>query len=164
MVPVTSWVTVPFADRRTVGQPALRLQVQAEFVAFDGPLQERTVREYLDTDRRHIDATAARVLRAQGYTVIDTPSAAAALQLCEHPEGQSIQLLLTDVVMPEMSGWSLAEQLAARLPNLRVLFMSGYTEHTAVQLGHIGADAAYLAKPFTPADLARRVRAVLDSP
>jgi len=114
-------------------------------------------------DEAAVRELVARVLRAKGYTVIETPSAATALRLSEHLERSGLDLLLTDVVMPHMSGWALAEQLAAYFPGLRVLFMSGYTEHTATRLGHVAAGSAYLAKPFTAAALAQKVRAVLDA-
>ena len=74
-----------------------------------------------------------------------------------------IDLLLTDVVMPEMSGRELANRLAGLHPDMRVMFMSGYTDDRAVQRGLLGPHDAFLAKPFTPDRLRTKVREVLDS-
>jgi FixJ family two-component response regulator len=71
---------------------------------------------------------------------------------------------VTDVVMPEMSGRDLAKHLKISRPNMKVLFMSGYTDKAIVNHGELDPDTAFLQKPFTPDALARMVREVLDSP
>jgi FixJ family two-component response regulator len=73
-------------------------------------------------------------------------------------------LLLTDVVMPGISGAALAEELAGTHPDMKVLFMSGYTDETIAHHGVLEPGIAFLHKPFTVFDLARKVRAVLDAP
>jgi DNA-binding response OmpR family regulator len=76
--------------------------------------------------------------------------------------GNDIQLLLTDVVMPGMGGRELAEQLRALIPELRVLYMSGYTDDAIVHHGVLSSEFAFVQKPLMPSLLLARVRAVLD--
>ena len=75
----------------------------------------------------------------------------------------AVDLLLTDVVMPEMSGRELAEKFARLKPHAKVLFMSGYTDDAIIHHGVLRAGTSYLQKPFSPDTLARKVREVLDS-
>jgi CheY-like chemotaxis protein len=111
------------------------------------------------------DAKVRRLVRQtierQGYSVLEASSGAAALAVAE--QSDSIHLLLTDIVMPEMSGAELATQLATARPRLKVLYMSGYTEHATTLRHHLVSGATLLLKPFTPEELARRVRDALDT-
>jgi len=100
-------------------------------------------------------------LEAAGYKVIEASHGTAALEAGERHPGR-IDLLMTDVVMPGMSGRELAERLRASRPELRTLYMSGYTDDAVVLHGVLAEDMAFLQKPFTAAELARRVREVLD--
>jgi len=104
---------------------------------------------------------ACRTLAQCGYTMCSAADAAEALKVAE--EASALDLLLTDIVMPGMSGPTLASQLVARRPGLRVLFMSGYTDETVVRNGVLEAGTAFLQKPFTSAGLASKVRQVLDA-
>jgi PAS domain S-box-containing protein len=104
-----------------------------------------------------------RILERGGYAVVEAGSAAAALDLADRHPGP-IHLLLTDVVMPGMSGKALADRLGGRMPRLRVLFTSGYTDDAIVQHGVLEPGIAFLEKPFTPDVLLRRVREVLGTP
>ena len=113
-------------------------------------------------DAPALRATAHQILSRYGYTVLDAPDGKAALALTTRHDGP-IHLLLTDVVMPEMSGRELAERFMARRPDVRVLYMSGYTDHAVVRHGVLEPGIAYLQKPFTPDSLARKVREVLDA-
>jgi two-component system, cell cycle sensor histidine kinase and response regulator CckA len=98
-----------------------------------------------------------------GYEILSAPDADSAARLCsEHPGG--VDLLLTDVVMPDVGGRVLAERLTALFPRLRVLFMSGYSDEAVFRHGIIRPDTAFIEKPFSQAGLARKVREVLDAP
>ncbi len=105
---------------------------------------------------------ATRVLREAGYTVVDAAIGDEALQLA-HAHAGPIQLLLTDVVLPQMGGKALADTLVAHYPTLKVLFMSGYTDDAIVHHGRLDAGLAFLHKPFSPAALLRKVREVLEA-
>ncbi len=104
---------------------------------------------------------AEQVLRSCGYHVLTAADGLEAQRLGEEYEGE-IHLLLTDVVMPHMSGHQLAKKLLARRPNLRVLYMSGYADDEIIQDGIRPAGIAFLSKPLTITDLTHTVRAVLD--
>jgi len=112
------------------------------------------------------DATAVRVAARQilerfGYTVLEAANGTDALSAAQN--GATIDLLLTDVVMPEMSGRELVDRFAKLRPNTKVLFMSGYSDEAIVRHGVLRPGTAYLQKPFSPDTLARKVREVLDS-
>lgn len=105
-----------------------------------------------------------RVLREHGYTVLEAGGGSEALQVSAACGPAPIHLLLTDTVMPGMSGPALAERLLLQRPNLRVLVMSGYTSSTITEQHPLPAEMQLLQKPFSPAGLARAVRAALDWP
>ena len=112
-------------------------------------------------DEEGVRELARDILRASGYTVLEARNGAEALLLCERHQGP-LDMLLTDVVMPRMSGRELAERLAPLRPELSVLFMSGYTDDAVIRHGVLAAGTAFLQKPFTPAALVLRVRETLD--
>jgi CheY-like chemotaxis protein len=101
------------------------------------------------------------VLDNCGYDVVEVSSGKQALSICEDRE-EPIDLLLTDVVMPEMSGRELAEKLRALHPEMKVLYMSGYTQDAILHHGTLDQGANFIQKPFSPDTLARKVRIVLD--
>jgi two-component system cell cycle sensor histidine kinase/response regulator CckA len=113
-------------------------------------------------DEEQVRAVVLSVLRRQGYHVIPAQNPGEALLLCERHSGK-IDLLLTDVVMPQMSGPDLARRLAPIRPGMRVLCMSGYTDDSIVRHGVLESGVAFIQKPVTPALLARKVREVLDA-
>ncbi len=112
-----------------------------------------------DGDTREI---ACEVLRLSGYSVLDAANAARAIGISKDHPGP-IHLLLTDVVMPRISGGKLAEQLAAARPEMKVLYVSGHTDDVIAHFGVLRGDQAFLRKPFTPLGLARKVREALDA-
>jgi len=114
-------------------------------------------------DEPGVRAAARTILKRLGYRVLDAENGAAALRVASgHPA--TIDLLLTDVVMPGMNGRALADQLTRLRPGLRVLYMSGYPNHAIVQQGILEPGLAFVAKPFTPRALGEKVRETLDRP
>jgi DNA-binding response OmpR family regulator len=111
-------------------------------------------------DQADVRDFAVAVLKAYGYRVMQAPTASEALLVFEH-EGDRIDLLLTDVVMPNMSGRQLAERVLKTRPDIKVLFMSGYMENVIVHHGILDEGVALIQKPFSPEELASKVRAVL---
>jgi len=114
-------------------------------------------------DQAEVREYAAAVLKAYGYRVIQVESAGEALLLYERERG-GIDLVLTDVVMPNVSGRELADRLEKLQPGIKVLFMSGYTDNVIVHHGVLEAGALFIQKPFSPEQLATRVREVLGPP
>jgi two-component system, cell cycle sensor histidine kinase and response regulator CckA len=113
-------------------------------------------------DQEAVRSFARHVLLAEGYTVLEARDGEEAFQVAQQRQGP-IHLLVTDVVMPRMGGRPLADLLARDRPEIRVLFVSGYTDETITRYGVPEAGRAFLQKPFTPVRLAQKVREVLDS-
>ena len=112
-------------------------------------------------DEDGVRGLVRQVLKRRGYSVLEARDGGEALLTCEHFH-DPIHLLLTDVVLAHMSGRELAERLAPQRPEMRVLYMSGYTDDAIVQHGVLAQETAFLQKPFTTDALARKVRDVLD--
>ena len=104
---------------------------------------------------------ARRILKGAGYAVLEARTANAAIELGTNYRGV-IHLLLTDVVMPQQNGREVGERLLGLRPGLRVLYMSGYTDDDVMKRGIVSAKTEFLQKPFTPEELTRRIREVLD--
>ena len=112
-------------------------------------------------DEEAVRQLACRALQAQGYNVLEAGDGMAALTVCQR-HLRSIDLVVTDVVMPELSGVDLVERLRTVRPQLKVLYMSGYTDSAVLRQGVAVSEANYLQKPFTPDLLTRKVRDLLD--
>ncbi|HEV8582940.1 MAG TPA: PAS domain S-box protein [Thermoanaerobaculia bacterium] len=113
-------------------------------------------------DEDSVRAFSRLVLQSSGYTVLEARDGQEGVWVAQQHPGP-IHLLVTDLVMPRMSGRQLADLLARTRPHLRILFMSGYTGETVMHHGMPEADLAFLQKPFSPLSLARKVREVLDA-
>jgi PAS domain S-box-containing protein len=140
--------------------------VEAPAEPFAGKIEQTAPTGGTETILLAEDAAAVRVAVRQslerfGYTVIEAPNGEVALSAAEHT--RTIDLLLTDVVMPEMSGRELAERFTQIRPNTHVLFMSGYTDDAIIRHGVLRPGTAYIQKPFSAELLANKVREVLDS-
>ena len=109
-----------------------------------------------------VRSVARRALEYRGYTIMEAANPDVAIELSGRHEGR-IDLLLTDVIMPGMSGRALAERLVPLRPDMKVLYSSGYTDEAIVRHGVLEEGIAFLQKPYTPEALARKVREVLDS-
>jgi PAS domain S-box-containing protein len=149
----TFWIYLPRSD-----QPA---------VSLTRPRRETVLAAGVETillveDEPMVMGMVEKILRRAGYNVLTAESGEEALEIAADHQGE-IDLLLTDVVMPRMSGGNLARILRDRQPGLRVLYMSGYTEDQVGHHGRIEDGAAFLQKPFQARELAERVRTMLDA-
>jgi two-component system, cell cycle sensor histidine kinase and response regulator CckA len=139
------------------GRPAPAAEARLDLT--DVPHGSETV--LLAEDAEAVRAAARQILETHGYTVLEAPNGTVAQDIAAQWPG-TIHLLLTDVVMPEVSGRQLAEEFLRLRPDSRVLYMSGYTDDAVVRHGVLESGIAYLQKPFSPRGLGRKVREVLD--
>jgi CheY-like chemotaxis protein len=126
-----------------------------------GPVPTGQETILLVEDNPEVRDLARQVLVRQGYTVLEAAEGEEALRRAEEHAGP-IHLLLTDVVMPGMTGKALAERLGGLRPDLKVLYMSGYTDETIAHHGVLEPGVAFLQKPFSSFNLALKVRQVLN--
>jgi PAS domain S-box-containing protein len=117
----------------------------------------------LTEDEEQVRQMIRTILEMGGYRVLEAASGEEAIAIYKQHEGQ-IDLVMTDVVMPKMSGRELAQSLEIFHPGIKVLYMSGYTDDAIVRHGLLDQEIAFLQKPFTPDALMRKVREVLDAP
>ena len=103
-----------------------------------------------------------QILESAGYKVVEAARGEEAIKSFQAENG-SIDLLLTDVVMPEMSGKEVADRICELRPSMKVLFMSGYTDEAIVHHGVLDSNVQFIQKPFTPAALAIKIREVLEA-
>jgi CheY-like chemotaxis protein len=141
-----------------VEEPATTTPRAAEAVGESAPVQETVL---VAEDEAGIRALVRKILNKQGYKVLEASNGQEALRVAaSHPE--PIHLLLTDVVMPGMNGRELFEQLSATRPNLKVLFISGYTGDDLTDKGSLPQGGEFLQKPFSLAVLIEKTRITLD--
>jgi CheY-like chemotaxis protein len=112
-------------------------------------------------DRADVRELTASTLRELGYTVLEAPGAPRALELCQD-RGHTIHLLMTDVSMPGMTGIELADRVRTYQPEIKILFMSGYSDPYRLSEQLVRPGCLYLQKPFTPDSLAGAARDLLD--
>jgi DNA-binding NtrC family response regulator len=113
-------------------------------------------------DEGGVRALVRETLEMNGYTVLEARNSKEAVELCEHNPAP-IHMILSDVIMPEMNGPELVKLLQSRRPDLKVLFMSGYTDDVISHHSILNHSTPFLEKPFTPDVLVHRVREILDS-
>jgi two-component system cell cycle sensor histidine kinase/response regulator CckA len=141
--------------------PRVQAAVCAPAKTVPPPTLRGTETILLVEDEAGVRRVARTILRRYGYSVLEAGSPEEAVSLCEqHPE---IRLILSDIVMPKMSGPELSRLLRCRRPGAHVLFMSGYTDDSLARYP-LEAGEAFLQKPFTPESLTGKVREALDSP
>jgi two-component system cell cycle sensor histidine kinase/response regulator CckA len=133
----------------------------ARGVQAAAPVARGTETVLLAEDEAPVRAVARQTLERYGYRVLEAASAEAALDVADRYSGP-IHLLLTDVIMPGLSGRDLAVRLMTRRPDVRVIYMSGYTDDAITRHGVLEPGFVFVQKPFTPDALARTVRDVLD--
>ena len=113
-------------------------------------------------DEPMVRGLTRRTLELHGYRVVEAVDGRAAVEMLESLGG-GVDLVITDAVMPELSGRGLGEIIRARWPEIPVIYMSGYPGKEVVDRGLVSPDAPFVAKPFSPEALARRTREVLDA-
>ena len=134
----------------------LHAQDETEFL----PRGSETV--LLVEDEKEVRSLAHRILSQQGYKILEAANGEEALQVAQEHAGEKIHLLLTDVVMPHMGGRDLAEKLKLFRPDIKVFYVSGYTDNAIVHHGVLNPGTHFLQKPFSPKTLSQKVREVLD--
>jgi len=140
--------------------PAEPTQIEPSPSNYAQQAGEETI--LLVEDEASLRYLGARILRHHGYQVLEASNGQEALKLLEDPD-TTVHLLVTDVIMPEMGGKVLADKAKARQPDLKVLFVSGFTGRSLQEKGIMDTiDAPFLLKPFKPTELVRKVREVLD--
>jgi nitrogen-specific signal transduction histidine kinase/ActR/RegA family two-component response regulator len=122
---------------------------------------ERRATVLVVEDEELVRTAARRILELSGYRVLEAAHGHAALELCEQRPELAIELVVTDIVMPEMNGQELARRLAVSRPNIKVIYVSGYADDALPHHGSLAPPTAYLQKPFTPDTLLTKVREVL---
>jgi two-component system, cell cycle sensor histidine kinase and response regulator CckA len=141
--------------------PQSERELEKVWTTAAAPVLTGTETVLLIEDEEHVRAVSRAILARNGYNVVEAGSPREALEVCGELSSP-IHLVLSDVVMPQMSGPELAKRLRSLRPEIKVLFMSGYTDDTIIRHGMLDPKTRFLQKPLTPEDLLRKVREVLD--
>ena len=149
-------------SRFTILLPAVQEAMPGEETREDDTLVQGTETILVVDDEQTVCELVADSLRPLGYTVVTAPCASEAIKLVMAGT-RKIDLVLTDVLMPGMNGRELVQSLAGLDSEIRVLYMSGYTDNAITPQGHLEKGTHFIGKPFTPYGLARKIREVLDS-
>jgi two-component system cell cycle sensor histidine kinase/response regulator CckA len=136
----------------------IETEIREQAKTSDAPVSQTVL--VVDDDAL-VRGVTRRALTREGYTILEASAGQEALAICQAREGQ-IGLLLTDVVMPEMSGFELANEVKARYPDVPVLYVSGYAEESVVSEQFAKLGATFLRKPFTLIELVEKVHKVFD--
>ena len=146
----------------TLQLPSVNEPLPAAVPAPAAPPARGTETILLVEDEHALRALTRRVLESGGYTVLEAANGADALARVQHHEGL-LHMLFTDVVMPGMNGRELAGRITGLRPDTKVLYASGYTNDAILRHGVLDAGSSFISKPYTPTELQRRVRDVLDA-
>jgi PAS domain S-box-containing protein len=160
--PAASWSTAPAtgSPAETIPPPAEAIPPAIEAIPAAPEPELETI--LVVEDEAGIRALVRKILRRQGYQILEASQGEEALAVCAQHKGR-IDLLVTDVMMPQMSGRELATKLIALRPDIKVLYVSGYTDDSMLQSGSFPPGTAFLQKPFTLGSLLGKVREVLDT-
>ena len=134
---------------------------QEDLPLISGPMHG-TETILLVEDDESLRKLAAKILKGYGYAVVEAQNGVEALEIAAKRNYPAIDLLVTDVIMPQMNGRQLSEAILKEYPDMKVLFISGYTDNSIVHHGVLGEGVSFLQKPFSPQSLAEKVRDVLD--
>lgn len=132
------------------------------YIKKPGPLRRGTETLLLVEDEPSVRDLTQGVLQAQGYQVLTATNGQDALGVAHRHKGRNIRLIVTDIIMPGMGGKAMVDQLKTRLPDVKVLFTSGYIDETIAHEGVLDTGLEFLPKPYTPATLTGKVRDILD--
>lgn len=143
--------------------PIAEEEVDAQYRRYEtDPLPKGNETVLLVEDEASVRDLASRFLRQQGYTVLEASNGDEALHMALKPSGSKIHLLFTDMVMPQMSGRALVQELKCLKPDIKVLYTSGYTDNAIVHHGILEHGTHFLQKPFSLNTLSHKVREALD--